>query len=143
MQVLFLRPSVSISSTRHKSWRELKEYNEKTRAAVLLYLTSYANDTFLWVALVCQNLKNIPRVDTLTELREFPPGLDSLYDRMLNRICHLKRAEHCRRTLASITLSYRPITLNKLVALTELEDMSDDLESVRYIISLCGSFLTI
>ena len=38
-----------------------KKYNDRTRVAVLQHLVSNANDTFLWVALVCENLKNIPR----------------------------------------------------------------------------------
>jgi hypothetical protein len=48
---------------RHKvrQLAQQKKYDEKTRNAVLDYLFSNANDTFLWVALVCQNLKKIPR----------------------------------------------------------------------------------
>jgi hypothetical protein len=38
-----------------------KSYNDETRDAVLDYLSSNADDTFLWVALVCQNLGKIPR----------------------------------------------------------------------------------
>src|SRR5436309_2258025 len=38
-----------------------KKYDDRIRDIVLEYLSSNANDTFLWVALVCQNLKNIPR----------------------------------------------------------------------------------
>jgi hypothetical protein len=40
---------------RHKVLRlaEQKKYDDKTRDAVLDYLSLNANDTFLWVALVC------------------------------------------------------------------------------------------
>jgi hypothetical protein len=38
-----------------------KKYDDKTRDAVLDHLFSNANNTFLWVALVCQNLEKIPR----------------------------------------------------------------------------------
>jgi hypothetical protein len=34
-----------------------KKYDKQTRDAVLERLTSHANDTFLWVALVCQDLE--------------------------------------------------------------------------------------
>ena len=37
-----------------------KRYDDKTRDAVLDHLFSNANNTFLWVALVCQNLEKIP-----------------------------------------------------------------------------------
>ena len=53
-------------------------------------------------------------------------------------------ADLCRQVLASIAIVYRPITLQELTSLVEiLEDMSNDLESLREIIGFCGSFLTI
>jgi hypothetical protein len=58
-------------------------YDEKTRAAVLDHLSSHANGTFLWVALVCQNLKMAQLWNTQSRLEAFPPGLDSLYKRMM------------------------------------------------------------
>lgn len=123
---------------------EKKKYNNKTRLAVLHHLSSNANDTFLWVALVCQHLKKIQRWETLAKLNKFPPGLGSLYERMLEQIRALDNADLCKRMLASIAIVYRPITLNELTSLIEiLEDMADDLESVGEIINLCGSFLTV
>jgi hypothetical protein len=45
--------------------------------------------------------------------------------------------------LASVAILYRPVTIPELVALVEqLQDL-DDLESVREIVGLCGSFLTL
>jgi len=121
-----------------------KKYDDKTRDAVLDHLFSNANNTFLWVALVYQNLEKIPRWNTLAKLNTFPPGLDSLYERMVEQIRNSDNADLCKRILASIAIVYQPITLKELTSLIEiLEDMSDDLESLREIISLCGSFLTI
>ena len=121
-----------------------KKYNDKTRAAVLHHLSSNATDTFLWVALVCQHLEKIQRWETLAKLNMFPPGLNSLYKRMLDQIRASNNADLCKRILASIAIVYRPITLKELTSLVDmLEDMSDDLESVGEIISLCGSFLTV
>ncbi|RYP05879.1 hypothetical protein DL765_009689 [Monosporascus sp. GIB2] len=124
-----------------------KEYDEKTRDAVLGYLSLNANDTFLWVALVCQNLENTPRRKTLANLSAFPPGLDSLYERMMQQICNsndVDDADLCKRILASIAVVYRPITLEELSSLVEIfEDTADNLNSLREVINLCGSFLTI
>jgi NACHT domain/Heterokaryon incompatibility protein (HET) len=123
---------------------KLKKYDDKTRVAVLQHMASNANDTFLWVALVYQNLEKIPRWKTLAKLNAFPPGLDSLYQRMMEQICNSDNADLCKRILASTAIMYRPVILKELTSLVEmLEDMSDDLESLREIISLCGSFLTI
>ncbi|KAF1958486.1 HET-domain-containing protein [Byssothecium circinans] len=121
-----------------------KSYKEKEKNAVLAHLTSNANDTFLWVALVCQNLDGIPRWKVLAKLEAFPPGLDALYNRMMQHISSSDDADLCKRILAFIAIVYRPVTLDELTYLCEpLEDMADDLASVQQIISLCGSFLTI
>jgi len=121
-----------------------KKYDDRTRDAVLEHLSSNANDTFLWVALVCQNLKNIPRGRIRARLSSFPPGLDSLYGRMMKQICESEDSELCRRILACIATVYEPITLTELTSLVEmLQESSDDVESLQEIIGLCGSFLTI
>jgi hypothetical protein len=120
------------------------KYDERTKRAVLEHLASNANDTFLWVALVCQDLKSTPKWNVLKKLALFPPGLDSLYKRMMDQISESNGAEICPQVLASTAILYRPVTISELVALVEqLEDLVDDLESVREIIGLCGSFLTL
>ncbi|KAF2811756.1 uncharacterized protein BDZ99DRAFT_487370 [Mytilinidion resinicola] len=121
-----------------------KQYKAEIRHAVLQHLTLNANDTFLWVALVCQDLKATPKWNVLKKLALFPPGLDSLYKRMMHQISESDSAEICRQVLASAAILYRPVTIHELIALVQsLEDFVDDLESVRQIVSLCGSFLTL
>ncbi|KAL5375986.1 hypothetical protein DPSP01_010850, partial [Paraphaeosphaeria sporulosa] len=120
-----------------------KGYKAEVRLAVLQHLRLNANDTFLWVALVCQDLKTTPKWNVLNKLALFPPELDSLYKRMMDQISESDGAEICRQVLASTAILYRPIAVPELVALVEqLEDL-DDLESVREIVGLCGSFLTL
>jgi hypothetical protein len=122
---------------------EQKRYDEQTRDAVFARLTSNANNTFLWVALVCQDLRATARRNVLKKLDTFPPGLNALYERMMQQISQSDDAELCRQLLALIALVYRPITLPELVALAEqLEDVADESE-LREIIGLCGSFLTL
>ncbi|KAF2688292.1 HET-domain-containing protein [Lentithecium fluviatile CBS 122367] len=119
-------------------------YKEKEKNAVLAHLLSNANDTFLWVALVCQNLDGIPRWKVLAKLEAFPPGLDALYNRMMQHISSSDDADLCKRILALVATVYRPVTLDELTYLCEpLEDMADDLASVQQIVGLCGSFLTV
>ncbi|KAF2452262.1 NACHT domain-containing protein [Lineolata rhizophorae] len=118
-----------------------KKYDERTRDSVLEHLASNANDTFLWVALVCQDLEMTAKRNVLKKLNSFPPGLDSLYKRMMQQISKSDDAELCKQVLASIALVYRPITLKELAALVEqLGEIADDKE-LREIIGLCGSFL--
>jgi len=61
----------------------LQTYDKNTRDAVQDHLSSNANDTFLWVALVGQHLEKVSGWNTLAKLNMFPPGLDGVYERMM------------------------------------------------------------
>jgi hypothetical protein len=118
-----------------------KQYKPEIRHAVLQHLTSNADDTFLWVALVCQDLKVTANRHVRKKLALFPPGLDALYQQMMLQMNESDDADICRCVLASTAVLYRPVTICELVSLVEqLEDVRDD---VQEIISLCGSFLTL
>jgi archaellum biogenesis ATPase FlaH len=120
-----------------------KQYKAEVRDAVLQHLTTNANDTFLWVALVCQELKKTANRHVLRKLAMFPPGLDDLYKRMMQQMSQSDDAETCRCVLALTAILYRPVTISELVALIEqLKDL-DNLELVREIVGSCGSFLTL
>ncbi|KAL2126257.1 hypothetical protein VTI74DRAFT_1305 [Chaetomium olivicolor] len=122
----------------------LKKYNEKTRDAVERHLSSNAHGTFLWVALVCQELANAPGRKAQEKLLVFPPGLDALYRRMMGQIRDSEDAELCKTILAVISAVYRPITLDELAALVDTPDgVSGDYEALAEIVGLCGSFLTL
>jgi hypothetical protein len=130
---------------RHKVSQLAQEqkYDKRVQDAVFEHLTTNANDTFLWVALVCHDLKTTAKRNVLKKLSSFPPGLNALYERMMQQIGASDDAELCKQVLATIALAYRPVTLSELVSLSELlEDVTDEAE-VREIVSLCGSFLTL
>jgi len=121
-----------------------KNYNKKTQDTVFEYLSSNANNTFLWVALVCQNLKDIPRGRICARLNSFPPGLDSLYERMMKQICESEDSELCKRILGLIVSVYEPITLTELSSLVEMhEESPNDVESIQETVGLCGLFLIV
>jgi archaellum biogenesis ATPase FlaH len=122
---------------------QLKNFDASTRDTVQNYLATHANYTFLWVALVCQELANpnVRRRHILEKLRTFPRGLYSLYARMMDYIDPSEDANLCKHILAVATIVRRPISLQELTSLVEMLDgISDDLEEI---IRLCGSFLTL
>ncbi|KAJ5098527.1 hypothetical protein N7532_005528 [Penicillium argentinense] len=122
---------------------EVKKYKDEIRDAVYRHLSSHSQGTFLWVALVCQDLNRTSRRHVLKKLKEFPPGLDALYGRMINQVRTSEDAEVCKRILAVMSIAYRPITLDELTALVEIpDDLSDDDEALLEVIAICGSFLT-
>lgn len=130
---------------------QLMNYDETTRNVIKDYLSLNAKGTFLWVALVCENLKkmeNISSWKTLKALKAFPPGLDSLYGRMKDQIFEMADDDDvdlCKQILAVATTVYQPVTLHELRCLIKLpeHDTSDDVVSLKQVIGLCGSFLTI
>ncbi|KAM7208982.1 hypothetical protein V8F06_014913, partial [Rhypophila decipiens] len=89
---------------------KLKKYDEKTWDVVQHHLISNANDTFLWVALVCQELEKVSRSRVITKLNTFPPGLVSLYQRMIDQIRRSDDADLCKQVLAVLSITSRPIT---------------------------------
>jgi hypothetical protein len=118
-----------------------KQYKAEVRDAVLQHLITNANETFLWVALVCQELKRTANRHVLKKLAVFPPGLDDLYKRMMQQMSESDDADTCRCVLASAAVLYRPVTICELITLVEqLKDVSSD---VREVIDLCGSFLAV
>ena len=117
-------------------------YDNDTRDAVQRYLSLNANGTFLWVALVCQELANISKWNAQKKLTAFPPRLDALYRRMMDQIWNSEDAELCKHILAVVSTVYRPVTLDELASFVDMPDgVSGDYEALSEIIGLCGSFL--
>ncbi|KAJ8068547.1 hypothetical protein OCU04_004097 [Sclerotinia nivalis] len=120
------------------------KYHNDTREAIQQYLTLNANGTFLWVALICQELSNVSRWKALQKVTLLPPGLNALYQRMLDQIMDSEDAELCRSILAVVSTVYRPVTLDELMAFVDMPDrVAGDYEALSEIIGLCGSFLTL
>ncbi|PSN58756.1 hypothetical protein BS50DRAFT_682633 [Corynespora cassiicola Philippines] len=119
-------------------------YDDETRDALQQYLLSNAGGTFLWVALVYENLKTVPKRHVIKVLETFPSGLNPLYKRMMQKISDTLDADICKEILAVAATTYRPTTLDELFTLTEpLEAISKDSVAMKEIISNCGSFLTL
>jgi hypothetical protein len=127
----------------------LKQYDSKLQADVQSYLHTNSDGTFLWVALVCKQLADPKtlRRKTLSVLKSFPPKLQPFYKRMMEQIHAQSDSEDlelCKQILASSTLAYRPIRLEELISIANLPDeFSNDQESLKELVGLCGSFLII
>jgi hypothetical protein len=120
---------------------EQNNYKPEIRQIAFNHLSLHANDTFLWVALVCQDLQNVKERNVKKKLAAYPLGLDPLYKKMMEKTWNSDDADYCKRVLATIALVYRPITLKELTSLIEMPDISID--ELKEIVLLCGSFLTL
>ncbi|KAJ5184803.1 hypothetical protein N7472_009643, partial [Penicillium cf. griseofulvum] len=123
---------------------KVKKYSDETRDTIYRHLSYNSQGTFLWVALVCQDLNRISRRHAIKKLEEFPPGLNALYGRMIDQVRNSVDAELCKRILAIMSIVYRPIAFQELASVIELsDDLLSDNEALTEIISTCGSFLTL
>ena len=123
---------------------QIKGYNDSIKNSVQEHLLSNADGTFLWVALVCQNLASTPRRKTLMALKTYPPGLEPLYQRMMQLICDSEDNELLKQILGLIAVVYRPVTLGELTSLTHMpNDFADNRIWLEDLVKECGSFLTI
>jgi hypothetical protein len=105
-----------------------------------------SNGTFLWAALVLQELEAVQSWDMLRVLDDMPPGLVPLYNRMVKKVEQLNPndKEICRLLLSTATLAYRPLQLLELGLVSGLrKDIASDIRSVERAIDMCGSFLTV
>lgn len=127
---------------RTKKLASAKGYSDETQSEVRNYLSDNSSGTFLWAALVYDELLEVEDWDVMKTLRTFPPGLDPLYGRMMERMCDSRSSEKCKEVLAIATLAYQPLNLAELKTLSlSIKDFRK--QQLERIVGLCGSFLTI
>ena len=120
------------------------DYDKNTWDAIQRYLLSNAKSTFLWVALVCQQLTDISGWEAEDILKELPPGLDDLYRRMLEQIWSSRHFKLCKDILAVVSVVHRPITLDELTSFVDMPArVSSNYKALSEVVALCGSFLTL
>lgn len=108
------------------------------------HLILNANGTFLWVALVCEELADISGWAAEEMLTAFPPGLDALYRRMMDQICNSNNSKLYKSILAAVSVVYQPIILDELASFVDMPPRSSGNYNVlAEIIGHCGSFLTL
>lgn len=114
----------------------------QTKIDVEHQLISRSNDTFLWVALACNHLEEVPPYKLLEELNTLPRGLEELYEEMMTRIRRSKPAYGAiyRRIIAVVSTVFRPITLHELASLVPTKYK---VEYLRKEVESCGTFLTL
>ncbi|KAF4485306.1 Vegetative incompatibility protein HET-E-1 [Colletotrichum fructicola Nara gc5] len=95
-------------------------YDYSTRSMVERHLSENANNTFLWVALVCKTLGAIQGYEVEMVLDDLPEGLTALYRQMLREFSTSKHSMLPRKVLAILSVLKRPIALWELPLITEL-----------------------
>lgn len=100
-------------------------------------LRKKAENTFLWVALVFEQIEvNDCDADEVLEfVRKMPAGLHEMYNKMMRPIIQQNAySEDCKTVLLIAVNSYRPLRLSEMVTLAALSLLARP----RKIIQLCG-----
>ncbi|KAF5247118.1 hypothetical protein FAUST_970 [Fusarium austroamericanum] len=121
-------------------------YSKSTREDVKNHLMANADDTFLWVSLVCEELgqPDVMSHHTLDVLKSFPTGLGKLYERMIEKLNQSRDRDLCVAVLGVVGVAYRPLSLAELGASdSKLNHFVENTETLSNIVRSCGSFLAI
>ncbi|CAG7918327.1 unnamed protein product [Penicillium olsonii] len=121
--------------------RSKKRDKSEIWKAVQDYLLENAKGTFLWVALVWKHLTEVPWWKVREKLKEFPPGLDKIYERMIGQIIRLEDADLYKSVLRVSTTVLRPITLDEMMIYVDVPE--DSVEVLEDVVRGCGSFLSL
>lgn len=118
----------------------------KTRHQVERHLKENSGNTFLWVALVWQQLDAgivIEPRHAKKVLEKSLPGLDELYERIIDYVCDQSNnldAEPCKQLLAIASVAQRLLTLQERVPLIKLDSSPDEdlIEKEKQLRTLVG-----
>ncbi|KAK6343558.1 hypothetical protein TWF730_011148 [Orbilia blumenaviensis] len=136
----------SYIETKVKSLTQRRKYDVQVQEKVKEHLLSNANDTFLWVSLVCERLNNVHAAAVIKTLNNFPAGLNKLYGRMVEHIYQSDEdtIELCQSILALASVAFRPLTAKEVLSYVKIPGTSlNDIEKLEEVLGFCGSFLTL
>jgi hypothetical protein len=74
-----------------------------------------ANGTFLWVALVVEQLRDAKHRNVKDVLEKMPAGLENLYDLILQQLTKQEDKDAHRILLSTVTAAERPLRLEELL----------------------------
>ncbi|KAK6341310.1 hypothetical protein TWF696_008389 [Orbilia brochopaga] len=126
-----------------------KHYNPGLRAEITSTLQERAQNTFLWVHLVCKELSKARASNALRILAKVPNGLDALYKQTFRRL--LKPGDDdddddallYSRVLAASLVAVRPLRLYELILFAEISDDMNEEQLEDLIVERCELFLLV
>ncbi|KAK4070256.1 hypothetical protein Trihar35433_4723 [Trichoderma harzianum] len=129
---------------------EALEDDEELQIKTITTLKDKANGTFLWVALVIEQLRDTDHRNVEEVLEEVPEGLENLYDLIVQRAnakLKQKDREACQILLSIVTTAERPLHLEELHTFISSQwahyKSTYNILDMKDIVRDCGSLLAI
>lgn len=121
-------------------------WNSSIKDEVMAKVLQQANDNFLWVYLILEEIRDCHTEDDVrTRLGELPEGMEDLYRHMEETISRIRRPTDkslCRQLLLWAIYSRHSVSTEELAALLEPE-FGQLLNISNTITRLCGHFVVI
>lgn len=108
-------------------------------------LQEKSQQTFLWVAIVCNALRDVEASSALSTLEDSPAGLDDLFSEILQRISDTggKQAELCTNLLYNLPIAHRPLRFREALDISGISKQEYATgESRALLLAPCRSLLT-
>ena len=129
--------------------KNYEEHDCTLKSFVEEALRQRSEGTFLWVALAYRALRKptVQAFNTRSIVMKLPSGLTKLYGRIMEQVMNNEDKElavHIKEILRSVTVAFRPLTLEELAVAAELpmEHRYNRMALIQYV-NQCGSILTI
>ena len=122
------------------TWLTLNNYDLQLAKKIHDHLDAHADGTFLWVSLVCKEIKKARKLRKALEgCVKFLKDLGPLYGRMMEHISQDDDMDDLHKVLHTMALSCRPLGPRELGVLARLKYPDEAL----YLVQSCASFLTV
>jgi len=127
------------------SFRNFSLQDDDYRHKVADVILEKSNGSFLWVALVLEEMRSAYSVANVEQiLRDVPQGMDPLYERALGQVSRTNRGKHLIKAILQWTIcAIRPLTLKELEHAIQLDLRENVLTLDRFIASTCWQFVQV
>ncbi|KAK6507931.1 hypothetical protein TWF481_006351 [Arthrobotrys musiformis] len=123
---------------------KLHNYGPTLHQQVVKELTEKAGGIYMWVSLVCKNLRRANRDKALSTIQDSPRGLHPFYNRALKQISsgEPKIVEDCIRLLSAVALAFRPLNPWEMESISGLDFSSEGI-TLEMLLDRCTSFIRV
>ncbi|THY16512.1 hypothetical protein D6D00_08848 [Aureobasidium pullulans] len=130
-------------------WMNNNRFSTDDQAHISELLFTKSESTFLWIAFVCQEVRNLPAAEVIEVVSAMPKGLRNLYQRsmqLLDEACHVSNefvVDHRKLiwTLQSLSSSPHMLELAMLAGIST--EKAKDESYLLQVIRECNTFLVL